>query len=231
MEDRHVAAEMELRESLAQERKSCLIRLRHMEQYCGTGKTQPGFPARRVTERDLRQLSQQYDLRDDMGRMHEARINVMREKQARQLEGLEKRQREAEEQLASQHETEMQALEASFASDEARFQLLFSGRKERLMKKWMREEEELRARLTQQTGQAYGPLLPPMSWPSSSLAVVKNDQDVGLSSSSSSSSSPHSNVDSPSPSLYHSPMARRQALTRSSTAPTRRVSSKMTMST
>lgn len=170
LEDRHVSAEMELRQGLAQEHKACLIRLRHMEQYCNTSNTNNNdrdcFPTRKVTERDLRELSQQYDIRDDMDRMHQARINVMRDKQARQLEALEKRQQEELEDLMNRQETELDALENSFAADESEFQRSFGQRKERLTKKWAAEEETMRTRLSNETGNEFGPL-PSIMWPNS----------------------------------------------------------------
>src|SRR5438270_13769088 len=81
LEDRQVGAEMELRTSLKQAERSVAIRLRHMEAYCdGLGRSAHGnLPARTVTERDLRELGQQYNIRDDLERMHQSKINVMRE--------------------------------------------------------------------------------------------------------------------------------------------------------
>ena len=138
-----------------------------MEQYCNTtADTDSSFPTRHITPRDLRELSQQYDLRDDMGRLHEARINVLRDKQTRQLETVEKGQREELEEVVSGHEKKVESLEAEFASDEAGFERLFGRRKERLMKKWATEEGATRVRLEKESdrGDVFGPL-PSITWP------------------------------------------------------------------
>lgn len=172
MEDRHVSAEMELRQGLAQEQKACSIRLRHMVGYCETINKKsnnyngdcPHAQRRKMTERDIRELHQQYKLRDDMDRMHEARINVMRDKQARQLEAFEKRQQEELEALSKRHASEVDALDTRFATDTSEFETLFARRKDRLMMKWAREEERIRSSLSIDTGDEFGPL-PAITWP------------------------------------------------------------------
>jgi len=86
LEDRQVCAEMELRDSLSWIEKSSAVRLRHMEAYCeGMGRSMNGHPTRTVTERDLRELGQQYNIRDNLERLHQCKINVMRDKQAKQV--------------------------------------------------------------------------------------------------------------------------------------------------
>ncbi|KAI9893075.1 MAG: hypothetical protein M1814_000622 [Vezdaea aestivalis] len=165
LEDRQVAAEMELRQTLKQERKACLIRLRHMEAYCdglNSGKIQ--IPGRVVTERDLRELGQQYNLRDDMERMHQSRINVLREKQAKQLDDLTIRQEEEYQRLDKRLQTEAQTLETRFGREEAMFQEVFGKRKRTLGKRWTLMEEITRKLLEQNDSVSYGPL-PSMEWP------------------------------------------------------------------
>ena len=174
---------MELRQTLAQEERACLIRLRHMEDYCQTAvakldpaaahkgklaqpKAEPHESRHRViTDRDRRELEQQYILRDNMGRLHEARINVLRDQQARQLEGLEKRQRHELEQLVARRlEAEMEALEASFAQDEAAFDQVFRRRQDLLQQHWLKEDTRQRKILEKKTGSWYAPLHP-IAWP------------------------------------------------------------------
>lgn len=171
MEDRHLVAEMELRQTLAHEERACLIRLKHMEDYFNPAKANTtkmkndNLPVRRITERDIRELNRQYHVRDGMSRLHEARINVLRDQQARKLEALEKRQRQELEQLVGKRlEAELETLEASFAHDEASFEDLFRRRKEALRAKWLREETVIRARLEEETKEIFGPL-PPIPWP------------------------------------------------------------------
>ncbi|KAI9842484.1 MAG: hypothetical protein M1838_003099 [Thelocarpon superellum] len=163
LEDRQVAAEMELREALVQEHKSCTVRLRHMEAYCDRVNTRGLFPDRVITDRDLRELGQQYNLRNDMDRLHQSRINVLRDKQAQQLETLGKRQDEHLQQTRRTFTAELRALEERIAREEKGFTVVFGQRKERLSKRWAGAAEILRKKLEERDGVAYGPL-PRLEW-------------------------------------------------------------------
>ena len=164
LEDRQVGAEMELRASLKQAERSVQIRLRHMEAYCdGLGRTANG-PARVITERDLRELGQQYNVRDDLDRLHQSKINVMRDKQAKQMEQLLQRQEEEQEKLAGKQELELEALDESFVAEEAEFEKVFRERKDRMLKRWALIEEVERKGLQNETKLKYAPMIPP-EWP------------------------------------------------------------------
>jgi hypothetical protein len=168
LEDRQVAAEMELRASLKQSERSVHIRLRHMEAYCdGVGRAPSGpNPARVVTERDRRELSQQYNLKNDLERLHQSRINVMREKQGRQMEQLLARQDEELEKLALKQADELDAQEEAFGVEEEQFTELFNTRKERLRKRWMLVEEVTRRKMEARDGLRYSKL-GDVDWPDS----------------------------------------------------------------
>jgi hypothetical protein len=166
LEDRQVVAEMELRASLKQAERSVQIRLRHMEAYCdGLGRNAYGNnPARVVTERDLRQLGEQYDIRDDLERLHQSKINVMRDKQAKQMEQLTARQDEELEKLASKQSEELEGLEDSFAAEEDAFIKLFLDRGSRIRRRWEVMAEIERRRLEIEQGLTYAPMRP-VVWP------------------------------------------------------------------
>lgn len=166
LEDRQVAAEMELRASLKQSERSVHIRLRHMEAYCeGVGRAPSGSnPARIVTERDLQELGQQYNLKDDLERLHQSRINVMREKQGRQMEQLLLRQGEELERLAIKQADELDAHEEAFGVEEEKFAELFGARKERLRKRWSLVEEVTRRKMEARDGLKYAKL-GDIEWP------------------------------------------------------------------
>ena len=166
LEDRQVAAEMDLRATLKQSERSVAIRLRHMEAYCdGLGRSASGDnPSRVVTERDLRELGQQYNIRDDLERLHQSKINVMRDKQARQMEHLLDRQEDELSKLATKQDEELLVLEESFGSEEEGFLKLFADRKKRLIKRWQLVEEVERKRLEFATGERFAPMSP-VSWP------------------------------------------------------------------
>lgn len=166
LEDRQVAAEMELRASLKQSERSVQIRLRHMEAYCdGLGRSAHGTnPARVVTERDLRELGQQYNLRDDLERIHQSRINVMREKQGKQMEEMLERQDEEITKLGVKQDEDLDAQEELFGREEQRFVELFKGRRERVLWRWKLVEEVTRKRLEKEMGVRFLPLKE-VEWP------------------------------------------------------------------
>lgn len=166
LEDRQVAAEMELRVSLRQSERSVHIRLRHMEAYCeGVGRAPSGQnPARVVTERDRRELSQQYNLKNDLERLHQSRINVMREKQGRQMEQLLARQEEELGKLLTKRADELYAQEEAFGIEEENFMQLFELRKERLRKRWTLVEEVTRKKMEARDGLRYAKLAE-VEWP------------------------------------------------------------------
>lgn len=157
LEDRQLRAEMSLRETLDQSERIVQIRLRHMEAYCeGLGQdSEPDMPARVVTERDLRELGQQYNVRDGMERMHRSRINVMRDKQMKAAEELEERQEEEWERLAEKREGETEGMEAGFALEEEELGRVLGVRAVRLRRRWVLAAETLRRRLEMEKGVTY----------------------------------------------------------------------------
>ena len=163
-EHRHFAAEIELVRTLDLERKACETRLKHMEAYCNGRHTMDGMPRRTVTEDDYRKLVQQYHLRSGMDNLHEARINVLREKQAKQLERIAAKQEvvfrgalEAMGKELQEHETELDIEERDLAQE-------FAERRKRLISRWKLAEAIERRRLEDDTGELYGPL-PAIPWP------------------------------------------------------------------
>jgi hypothetical protein len=168
LEDRQVGAEMELRATLKQSERSVQIRLRHMEAYCdGLGRSAVGGnPARTVTERDLRQLGEQYNLRDDLERLHQAKINVMREKQGKQMEHLLGRQEEEMEKLQVRQAEELEALEEGFGEEEEGFMDVFKERGKKLIRRWEVREVLERAKLRKAHGVMFAPM-GVVEWPDS----------------------------------------------------------------
>jgi hypothetical protein len=166
LEDRQVSAEMELRATLKQAERSVQIRLRHMEAYCdGIGRSATGpNPARVVTERDLRELGQQYNLRDDQERLHQSRINVMRDKQAKQMEELLIRQEEELDKLASKQNEELDTLEDNFSAEEDKFLRIFRERRSKLRHRWSIMEEIERKKLENAKSVKFA-LMSPVEWP------------------------------------------------------------------
>lgn len=172
LEDRQVAAEMELRNNLEHQEKSVRIRLKHMEAYCEAEGTSPDseLPLRVVTERDRRELCQQYNIRDGMERLHQAKINVMRDRQAKRMEELLERQETELEKLAEKQEEEVEDLAAEFAHEEDAIVRCLDERKSRIFKRWELALDILRAELEDETGLRYA--TPPIpQWPAAKQIV------------------------------------------------------------
>lgn len=180
LEDRQVAAEMDLRNTLEQSERSVKIRLKHMEAYCdglgrGSQESSATLPARVVTERDLRELGQQYNLRDGMERLHEAKINVLRDRQAKRMEELMDRQEAELEKLLDRNHDELDDLAAEFAHEEEALASLFNSRKTKLVRRWELAIEILRKELETQDGVKYA-LVATRGWPDeSALAAATVD--------------------------------------------------------
>ncbi|RFU34844.1 hypothetical protein B7463_g1470, partial [Scytalidium lignicola] len=162
LEDRQVYAEMELRAALKQRERSIRIRLKHMEAYCeGLGRGEiDGNPARVVTDRDLQELRQQYNIRDDLERFHQAKINVMRDKQAKQMEHLLERQAEELHKLGVRLAEEVETLEEGVGVEEERLSRITEERRRRLMLRWAVQAEIELKRLQKTTGLRFGPVSP-----------------------------------------------------------------------
>lgn len=166
LEDRQVAAELELRTTLDQSERSVRIRLKHMEAYCdGLGKnTGVEMPQRTVTERDLRELGQQYNLRDNLERIHQSKINVLRDRQAKRMEELLERQEAELDKLESKRQEELEDLAAKFAHETDQIQTLESARKQKLQHRWSVSVEVLCKELEDSEGSSYAKI-PGPSWP------------------------------------------------------------------
>lgn len=196
LEDRQIAAEMDLRVTLEQRARSVKIRLRHMEAYCdGLGRNMAAplgpddamagvsdstnsrsgastprrrdgmMPTRVVTERDLRELGQQYNVRDDLERLHQSRINVLRDRQTKNMEELQERQEAEMERLLGRRDEEIEDLEARFAAEDDAVLRAFADRRQRARARWSLRVEILRREMENMSnGLKYGPI-PIPDWP------------------------------------------------------------------
>lgn len=160
LEDRQVRAEMALRETLEASERSVRIRLKYMEAYCeglgrGGGDEDESRPARKVTERDLRELGQQYSLRDGMERQHTARINVLRDRQLKAVEELVERQEDEWARAVARRDDETEDLAVGFALEEDDLVRELERRERGLRWRWILGVEILRRRLGGQHGVRY----------------------------------------------------------------------------
>lgn len=165
LEDRQIAAEMELRHTLEHGERSVRIRLKHMEAYCdGLGRgPSSAMPARTVTERDLRELGQQYNLRDGMERLHQSKINVMRDRQAKRMEELLDRHGNELGKLEDKRQEDLETLASQFANEEEAIVATFQRRRENLQRRWRLAIEILRKELADKDSTRYE-LIPLPEW-------------------------------------------------------------------
>ncbi|KAI3320769.1 IBR domain-containing protein [Xylariaceae sp. AK1471] len=172
LEDRHVDAEWDFRRTLDQSAKNVRVRLKHMEAYCdGLGQSPSSeMPSRVVTERDLRELGQQYNLEQNMLQLHGAKINVMRDRQAKAMEQLLERQECEMKRLTEKNAKEIEQLESDFADEEDTLATTFTVRQVMLDTRWKLEMEILRKDLENKRGLKYT-LLPPLEWPQEKEAL------------------------------------------------------------
>ncbi|KAF4442537.1 hypothetical protein F53441_11714 [Fusarium austroafricanum] len=184
LDDRQVAAEMDLRHTLEASERSVKIRLKHMEAYCdglgrGSTNSSPGsesHPHRVVTERDLRELGQQYNLRDGMERSHQAKINVMRDRQAKRMEELIDRQETEFENLIERNRHELEELEAQAVSEEETLISTLMARKAKLVRRWELAIEILRKELEDHDGVKYAPI-PTPTWPEVRTQITSSPKE------------------------------------------------------
>ncbi|KAL2132038.1 hypothetical protein VTI74DRAFT_4297 [Chaetomium olivicolor] len=193
LEDRQVMAEIELQASLEEKGKKVRLKLKYMEDYC-RGSKLPGdtssgspMPERRVTERDLEQLRQQYCVKDGMERRHQSQINGLREKQAKAMEELVERHEKEMETLVDRRAEEIEDLAVEFANEAELLVQTFAERRVRMERRWEVAVEILRVELERREGKRFA--APPLPrWPDAGpgtaggggLGVVEEEEVVGL---------------------------------------------------
>ena len=134
-----------------------------MEAYCNPKSKVDGMPNRVVTRKDYHQLTQQYHVRNGMDNLHAARINVLREKQGKQLERVAAKQALELSNLSSDLKHQLTNLEEKFKAEEESLAAEFSERKKRLVARWGLAEAIERRKLENETGETYGQL-PAVEW-------------------------------------------------------------------
>ena len=98
-----------------------------------------------------------------MDNLHKSRINVLREKQGKQLERISAKQESELEALSNDHRQQLVELESAYQAEEDELGRDFGARKQRLMKRWALAEAIERRKLEVETGDSHG-ALPPVAW-------------------------------------------------------------------
>ena len=163
LEHRHLSAEVDLNETLQTERQACDLRLRHMQAYCNPRSSVIGMPVRNVTEADLQKLEQQFHVREGIDNLHAGKINVLREKQAKQVERVIDKQEKELQKQTEEFEREENELEEGVRAEEDEMEKVFEDRKTRLVARWGLAEAIERKMLEVETGEAFAEL-PAIGW-------------------------------------------------------------------
>ena len=179
LEHRHLSAEVDLNKALELERRGCETRLKHMQAYCSPRSNIAGMPNRVVSMKDYHQLEQQYHIRNGMENLHKSRINVLREKQGKQLERISAKQRAEQDSLSSDYRKQVVDLESSYQCEEEQLRKEFTARKMRLISRWALAEAIERRKIENQTGESHGPL-PAVPWPDRGTDQPSSAHDDGF---------------------------------------------------
>lgn len=169
LEDRQIDEELDLRSTLDQAARSIRIRIKHMEAYCdGLGQnssvSSSSLPPRVVTEQNLRDLGHQYNLRDDVERQHQAKINMMRDRQSKRMEELVQKHEVEVDALIERSRKANAELGESLLRERKAFDSVFGARQSRLTARWLLAIEVQCKQLQERDGLRYSIVAPP-SWP------------------------------------------------------------------
>ena len=148
-----------------------------MQAYCNSDAVR-GMPQRTVTRRDLRQLDQQRHVRNGMENLHSGRINVLRERQAKQLERVTAKQEAEMNALAETQTAEMNELEQRVQDEELALGREICDRRERLVRRWGLAEAIERRRLANLGAGELGPL-PGLEWGGGVSLSIFQDEPPG----------------------------------------------------
>ncbi|KAJ3508398.1 hypothetical protein NM208_g15827 [Fusarium decemcellulare] len=99
-----------------------------------------------------------------MERSHQAKINVMRDRQAKRMEELIDRQETEYEKFLERCRDELEDLATQATHDEETLAGTFAARKAKLVRRWELAIEILRKELESHDGVKYAPILTP-TWP------------------------------------------------------------------
>ena len=171
-EERQLSAELSLLEDFRREKLALQSGIHHMEAYFNTP-TPTGTSAedspndsdsvlsqRQYTQQHRDRLQQKYHERNSIDTLHESKIKVLRDKQAKQSEeAARKMEREAAD-LAQSNGQRYRELEKLCRDEEAATMEWLEGKEKRLVARWTLEEAVLRKKLELESGVTYGPLPP-----------------------------------------------------------------------
>ena len=177
LESRQLVAEARFREDLGNQKSACNTRIRHMEDYCNPNKVYEGMPARNVTARDIQNLELQYQQREQMDTLHAGKINVLRERQTKEVNTLLEKHEQEFDKLAEDYERELEKIDEDGRDEEYGMKALFEGRRIRMIARWNLAEDIQRKTLQDELGGVIGPL-PQIHWGDAEWDEEKADEEM-----------------------------------------------------
>ncbi|KAF4549339.1 Hypothetical protein D9617_22g066850 [Elsinoe fawcettii] len=164
VEDMHVSAEADLRESQETERRNTHTALRHMEAYC-RGESANGEPhGRTISDQDRLELVKAQRLRDNMDIRHESAINVLRGEQNHRMRQRLKRHDQEIDQLNRRRERELDRIKRDFISETREWSAEMQRKKATLERWWIIETQICLKKHGESMGLSFDDLLTPLAW-------------------------------------------------------------------
>jgi len=165
VEDKHVAAEANLREIHESDKRNAATALKYMEAYCARPSSSTDLPHNRpVTEQDRQELDKARKARDGMVTKHQSAINVLRGEQGLRLRNRTQRQTKELIQLDTKRRDQLAVLDAECDYELSQTRKDMDKRRKRLELWWSVETQIWRKRLEQETGVFFHGELPPVAW-------------------------------------------------------------------
>lgn len=118
-----------------------------------------------VTDQDLKELSKQYWLRDNLPAKHAAAINVLRGEQAQRLRRRQKNYEAEMTKLVRFHEQELRELEMGFSYEQQNLEEWAKVKQRRLQARWELQETSWRKALERDTEVAFKGPIRRVEWP------------------------------------------------------------------
>ncbi|KAL9084585.1 MAG: hypothetical protein Q9165_008011 [Trypethelium subeluteriae] len=155
----------------------------------------------KVTEQDLKELSKQYWLRDNLPAKHASAINVLRGEQAQRLRRRQKNNEVEMTKLVRLHEQELREIEKGFSSELQDLEEWAKVKRRRLQARWDLQETSWRKALERDTEVAFKGAIRGVKWPEEFAAEISTGPTSRMASRSDMHRSKDPRRDLPSPSL------------------------------
>ena len=159
--------EMEQEREFERAKQNARTRIKHMEGYFSSRRSSTGSGSdsqpRRYTSQQKAQLQQEHHHYDSMDQLHEAKINVLRERQERRLMEVIERMDNELDAMIDKHAEGFAELQKQHQQEESATVQALDARKTKLRHRWNLEEAILRRKLELANDRLYGPL-PPLAF-------------------------------------------------------------------